>query len=178
MKKHNGFTLIELLAVIVILGIIMMIAIPNVISTVEKQEKNTYISDANKLITMAKYTMRTNTDIPYPDPGQVVILYFSYIDNGDVETDPEGRTYDLEQSYVALKHTDDKYIEYWVQLVGVDASSNRGVPLTSEVELGKDTAINLVRKNFTPTEGKAAIGYRLYGRTISASDIFEFKKTV
>ena len=93
MKKRNGFTLIELLAVIVILGIIMMIAIPNVISTVEKQEKNTYVSDANKLITMAKYALRTNTDIPYPDPGQVVILYFSYIDNGDVETDHEVRTY-------------------------------------------------------------------------------------
>lgn len=178
MKKRNGFTLIELLAVIVILGIIMMIAIPNVISTVEKQEKNSYISDANKLITMAKYALRTNTDIPYPDPDQVVILYFSYIDNGDIETDPEGRTYDSEQSYVALKHTDDNYIEYWVQLVGVDARSNRGVPLTSEVELGKDMALNLVKKNFVPTTGKAEIGNRLYGHTISASNIFEFKKTV
>lgn len=178
MKKRNGFTLIELLAVIVILGIIMMIAIPNVISTVEKQEKNSYISDANKLITMAKYALRTNTDIPYPDPDQVVILYFSYIDNGDVETDPEGRTYDLEQSYVALKHTDDNYIEYWVQLVGVDARGNRGVPLTSEVELGKDMALNLVKKNFVPTTGKAEIGNRLYGHTISASNIFEFKRTI
>lgn len=178
MKKRNGFTLIELLAVIVILGIIMMIAIPNVISTVEKQEKNSYISDANKLITMAKYALRTNTDIPYPDPDQVVILYFSYIDNGDIETDPEGRTYDFEQSYVALKHTDDNYIEYWVQLVGVDARGNRGVPLTSEVELGKDMALNLVKKNFVPTTGKAEIGNRLYGHTISASNIFEFKKTV
>ncbi|PWL72463.1 MAG: hypothetical protein DBY23_01545 [Bacillota bacterium] len=178
MKKRNGFTLIELLAVIVILGIIMMIAIPNVISTVEKQEKNSYISDANKLITMAKYALRTNTDIPYPDPDQVVILYFSYIDNGDIETDPEGRTYDSEQSYVALKHTDDNYIEYWVQLVGVDARGNRGVPLTSEVELGKDMALNLVKKNFVPTTGKAEIGNRLYGHTISASNIFEFKKTI
>ena len=178
MKKRNGFTLIELLAVIVILGIIMMIAIPNVISTVEKQEKNSYISDANKLITMAKYALRTNTDIPYPDPDQVVILYFSYIDNGDIETDPEGRTYDSEQSYVALKHTDDNYIEYWVQLVGVDARGNRGVPLTSEVELGKDMALSLVKKNFVPTTGKAEIGNRLYGHTISASNIFEFKKTV
>jgi prepilin-type N-terminal cleavage/methylation domain-containing protein len=178
MKKRNGFTLIELLAVIVILGIIMMIAIPNVISTVEKQEKNSYISDANKLITMAKYALRTNTDIPYPDPDQVVILYFSYIDNGDIETDPEGRTYDSEQSYVALKHTDDNYIEYWVQLVGVDARGNRGVPLTSEVELGKDMALNLVKKNFVPTTGKAEIGNRLYGHTISASNIFEFKRTI
>lgn len=178
MKKQNGFTLIELLAVVVILGIIMMIAIPNVISTVEKQEKNTYVSDANKLITMAKYTMRTNTDIPYPDPGQVVILYFSYIDNGDIETDPEGRTYDLELSYVALKHTDDNYIEYWVQLVGIDARTNRGIPLTSEVELGKDTAINLVKKGFSPYIGKADIGNRLYGHSVSATDIFEFKKTV
>ena len=98
--------------------------------------------------------------------------------NGVVVSVCDGRSYVFEQSYVALKHTDVNYFEYWVQLVGVDASSNRGVPLTSEVELGKDTAINLVRKNFTPTEGKAAIGYRLYGRTISASDIFEFKKTV
>lgn len=178
MKKRNGFTLIELLAVIVILGIIMMIAIPNVISTVEKQEKNSYISDASKLITMAKYALRTNTDIPYPDPDQVVILYFSYIDNGDIETDPEGRTYDSEQSYVALKHTDDNYIEYWVQLVGVDARGNRGVPLTSEVELGKDMALNLVKKNFVPTTGKAEIGNRLYGHTISASNIFEFKRTI
>ena len=176
--SKKGFTLIELLAVIVILGIIMMIAIPNVISTVEKQEKNSYISDANKLITMAKYALRTNTDIPYPDPDQVVILYFSYIDNGDIETDPEGRTYDSEQSYVALKHTDDNYIEYWVQLVGVDARGNRGVPLTSEVELGKDMALNLVKKNFVPTTGKAEIGNRLYGHTISASNIFEFKKTI
>ena len=131
MKKRNGFTLIELLAVIVILGIIMMIAIPNVISTVEKQEKNTYVSDANKLITMAKYALRTNTDIPYPDPGQVVILYFSYIDNGDVETDPEGRTYDLEQSYVALKHTDDNYIEYNDDCYSCHIAFTKNMTLTS-----------------------------------------------
>ena len=48
MKKINskGFTLVELLAVIVIMGILMMVAIPAVTRTIENSRKDTFIDIA------------------------------------------------------------------------------------------------------------------------------------
>ena len=56
MKKNNkGFTLVELLAVIVIMGILMMVAIPSVTRTIENSRKDTFVdiakSYANAAIT-------------------------------------------------------------------------------------------------------------------------------
>ena len=47
MKKNNkGFTLVELLAVIVIMGILMMVAIPSVTRTIENSRKDTFVDIA------------------------------------------------------------------------------------------------------------------------------------
>ena len=75
MKK--AFTLIELLAVIVILGIIMTIAIPNVIATLDKNKKETFIEDAKKVISSAEYKIRTDTKIEYPDQYSITVLKLS-----------------------------------------------------------------------------------------------------
>ena len=49
-KKHKlGFTLVELLAVITILGIIMIIATPSVLSTMEVAKKKTFINYIQKV---------------------------------------------------------------------------------------------------------------------------------
>ena len=55
MKNNKGFTLVELLATLVVLGIIMAIAVPNVISVVQKNRKKTLIEDAKKMLSMAQY---------------------------------------------------------------------------------------------------------------------------
>ncbi len=50
MKKKNGFTLIELLAVIIILGILMIIAIPSVTKYISDSRKNSYVDSAKEII--------------------------------------------------------------------------------------------------------------------------------
>ncbi len=67
MKNLNrkGFTLIELLAVIVILGVIMLIAIPSVSSIIANSRKNTYKSTAETLISGARnMVLSTSTGDP------------------------------------------------------------------------------------------------------------------
>ena len=46
MKNNKGFTLVELLAVIVIMGILMMIAIPSITKTIEKSRKDSFVDIA------------------------------------------------------------------------------------------------------------------------------------
>ena len=50
MRNKKGFTLIELLAVIIILGILMIIAIPAVTEYISSSRKNAYITTASRYI--------------------------------------------------------------------------------------------------------------------------------
>lgn len=56
MKKLNvkGFTLIELLAVITIMGILMLVAIPTVSRTIENSRKDTFIDTVKQYVNGAK----------------------------------------------------------------------------------------------------------------------------
>ncbi|MDD3241777.1 MAG: type II secretion system protein [Bacilli bacterium] len=55
MKNKKGFTLIELLAVIVILGVIMVIAIPFVMGYIERSKKTSFEDTAYGIISSAQY---------------------------------------------------------------------------------------------------------------------------
>ena len=54
MRKKNGFTLIELLAVIIILGILMIIAIPSVTKYISDSRKSSYINTAKEIVAGAR----------------------------------------------------------------------------------------------------------------------------
>ena len=53
-EKIKGFTLVELLAVIVILAIIMLIAIPTVLNTLEIARKKAFMEYVDKTIGLAE----------------------------------------------------------------------------------------------------------------------------
>ena len=54
-KNEKGFTLIELLAVIVILGILMIVAIPMVTRYIEQARRDTFVDTAKAYINAARY---------------------------------------------------------------------------------------------------------------------------
>lgn len=50
MKNKKGFTLIELIVIIVLLGVIMVFALPNITSTLERNKKDKMILDAQDMV--------------------------------------------------------------------------------------------------------------------------------
>ncbi len=59
MKNNKGFTLIELLAIILILGIILLIAMPSISSVVEASKKEAFETSSNNLVEHVKSTCNT-----------------------------------------------------------------------------------------------------------------------
>lgn len=61
-NKNKGFTLVELLAVITVLGILTMIAVPNVLSTINNNKKNSFLMDAKRMVAKASELIASNKD--------------------------------------------------------------------------------------------------------------------
>ncbi|MGI6330025.1 MAG: FISUMP domain-containing protein [Bacilli bacterium] len=60
--KKQGFTLIELLAVIMILGIILAIAVPNIVGLIEKTTREAFLLDAKMVIKVIENKLLENKD--------------------------------------------------------------------------------------------------------------------
>lgn len=163
--NKKGFTLIELLGVIIILSIIMLIAIPNITSVLEKNKKESYLADAKKLITQAEYEMRSSR-VEKPASNELVKITLSYLGIKDVSKDPDGNSYSLTDSYVIIVRKEG-YLEYYVNLVAVTEDGNKGIPLTHEDTLQGDSRFTLIKKNFSsPTDYEIQKATEVYGTII------------
>ncbi len=118
MKNNKGFTLIELLATISLLAVLMLIAVPNVIGVVNRNKNNTYIEDAKKLVSLAEYKIRSNSDWKPTTVGTSKCIYMDDLDREDFDsTAPNGGTYMFDKSYVKATRVEDGKITYKVVLV-------------------------------------------------------------
>ena len=133
--KNKGFTLIELLAVIIILGILMIIAIPSVTSYISNSRKNAYVTSikqiaasARNMVNQGNYSMY-DTDVTY------------YIDTSCLKTEntskfrsPYG---EIEKAYIAVTYDGSSFSYYFT---GVDETGT-GVEKISLVDSLEENSI-------------------------------------
>ena len=161
--NKKGFTLIELLATIAILALLMLVAVPNVMSTIDKNKQDTYVEDAKRMITLAEYEVRSDTSIPLPTNGNCVVILLSALDLTDFNEGPEGGTYDLDKSYVVIARNGNSY-QYYATIVEIYYETTRGIPLISRNDLNDENARNNVTSGddlnvISPTVGSILNGY-------------------
>ena len=84
LKNKKGFTLVELLAVIVVLAIIILIAMPSVLSSMEKARKNSFAVEANEVIRAAQ-TAYADAVMNGKASGNNVCIPYNYLKNGFLE---------------------------------------------------------------------------------------------
>jgi len=136
--KQRGFTLIELLGVIIILSIIMLIAVPNVSSMLERTKRDNYIADARKFVSLVEYELRKG-GINKPSSTELLKISLRYLNTNDIESDPDNVEYDVNNSFVVVSRQDG-YLVYYVNLMSTVNSKNKvkGISLVNVEDLEKD----------------------------------------
>ena len=152
-KNENGFTLIELLAVVVILGIIMLIAIPNIISTLDKNKKDTLLKDAQRMVSAAEYKM-TSPSSEEPNSNKIIIIALKDLPTASLKESPYGTNYSQTKSFVAVTKDQEgtRYrINYYAHLMActdddctTNSRDNRGVNLSKVDSLDTAARFDLV----------------------------------
>jgi prepilin-type N-terminal cleavage/methylation domain-containing protein len=108
-KKNKGFTLIELLAVIIILGILMIIAIPAVTTYISNSRKEAYVKSAKQIIAGARNLVNSGKLNAF-DPKVAYYIPVSCIPSENGTESPYGK---FEKAYVIATYTGNDYNYYW-----------------------------------------------------------------
>ena len=102
MKNNKAFTLIELIVIIVILGVIMVFALPNITSTLERNNKDKMIIDAKDMVEKARNYISSGK-ASYPTTGSSTTLKLDEIDlREEIKDSPFGNSYDRTNSKVEI----------------------------------------------------------------------------
>lgn len=115
MKRLNkkGFTLIELLAVIIILGVLMLIAIPSVTEYISNSRKSAYLDTAVSYITSVRNKVNQGDSFKFYDPYTYYLVKVGHDKTQSCVSLEKGGASpfnnDWEFAYVAVRYDGNSY---------------------------------------------------------------------
>lgn len=149
--KKNGFTLIELLAVIIILGVIMLIAIPSVTRYINESRKKTYIDTARTIIKGATLLVNSG-ELDVYDTGTTYYIPSSCI---AVEKGGKSPFGEFDPAYVVVTYDSNTFYYYWISR----DTTGQGI---SEITLGNNLDSKLIEAGIT--KDQIDVKYSIGGR--------------
>ena len=138
--NNKGFTLVELIGSMVILGLLMLVVVPNVVGLMNSNRQTVYIEDAKKLVNIAKSKVSMHKISTLAD-NQCAFLGLGYLDNSEFDNPPNGGCYDVNSSFVIIKKngTTHEY-DYYVQLAELYEGKYNGILEPTDIKnITKDT---------------------------------------
>lgn len=148
-KNKKGFTLVELLASLVILGLLTLVAAPNIIGILSSTKTETYVTDATKLATLAEYRFRSDNNITRPTTlNQCIGIKMETLGTSEFKKPPYGGTYDPNKSFALVCYenvtdeagvTTSTYV-YYAQIIETIITKKNTPPTPDET---KDSGIQL-----------------------------------
>lgn len=156
--NQKGFSLVELIGMVVVLGVLMVITVPNIAGILKNNKENIVKEDINKIVSNAKNKINTKQAKSPPSQDDCVVMTLDYVDsNNDLKSGLNGGKYNREESFIVIRKEREQgnsySYRYYVRLVE-DIERNGGVqkyevPLTEHNELELNSKEYL--KNLPPT---------------------------
>ena len=134
--NSKGFTLVEVLAMLVVLGILMAISVPNVTGILNNSKLSAMKTDGIKMVDTAKVKFTKLKSYEKPKTGECIVYGLNAVnDTDDISKGPNGGVYMTDESFVVIARQNNKYI-YYVRLVELsDDNKMQGLNLVDSNRL-------------------------------------------
>ena len=154
--NKKGFTLIELLAVIIILGILMIIAIPSVTTYIQNSRKSAYVDTASAYIDAVRTKVNEGKDLQFFSTETLYMVPVgSDAASSCVSVESGGKSPFSETwkyAYVGVIYTGTGYNYFYISEDG----ANQGIPFVTQEKLSED-GNDLIYSSHATTLSKTAI---------------------
>ena len=125
-KDNKGFTLVELLATVVVIGVLILISVPNMVGVINKNKDSNYIDDAKRMQSLAEYRFRTEDKDKLNDDTPCIKYTLKELNkNQEFDKTPDDdsstKKYDFDESFVVVKKESKEY-KYYVFLINDDGN--------------------------------------------------------
>ena len=138
MKSRKGFTLIELLAVIIILGVLMIIAIPSVTTYIQNSRKSAYVDTAVAYVDAVRNKVNEAAKIKFYATDTLYMIPVGHeTANSCISVETGGQSPFSDQwhyAYVGVTYDGSGYNYYFI---GEDGAA-QGLPFLDQTTLAKE----------------------------------------